>query len=166
MRILGIDPGYGITGFAVIDAQRNQFRLVNCGAITTPPGTDFSARLEMIYEDMRKLLELAKPDTVAIEELFFGQNVTTGIGVAQSRGVILLAIRQAGLEVHQYKPMQVKQSVVGYGNASKHQVQDMTKRILHLQQLPKPDDAADAIAIALCHARSCTSLLSQIHTGP
>ena len=154
MRILGIDPGYGITGFAVIDAQRNQFRLVNCGAITTPPGTDFSARLEMIYEDM--------PDTVAIEELFFGQNVTTGIGVAQSRGVILLAIRQAGLEVHQYKPMQVKQSVVGYGNATKHQVQDMTKRILHLQQMPKPDDAADAIAIALCHARSCTSLLSQV----
>lgn len=162
MRILGIDPGYGITGFAVIDAQRNQFRLVNCGAITTPPGMDFSARLEMIYEDMRKLLELAKPDTVAIEELFFGQNVTTGIGVAQSRGVILLAIRQAGLEVHQYKPMQVKQSVVGYGNATKHQVQDMTKRILHLQQMPKPDDAADAIAIALCHARSCTSLLSQV----
>ena len=162
MRILGIDPGYGITGFAVIDAQRNQFRLVNCGAITTPPGTDFSARLEMIYEDMRKLLELAKPDTVAIEELFFGQNVTTGIGVAQSRGVILLAIRQAGLDVHQYKPMQVKQSVVGYGNATKHQVQDMTKRILHLQQMPKPDDAADAIAIALCHARSCTSLLSQV----
>ena len=115
---------------------------------------------------LRKLLELAKPDTVAIEELFFGQNVTTGIGVAQSRGVILLAIRQAGLEVHQYKPMQVKQSVVGYGNASKHQVQDMTKRILHLQQLPKPDDAADAIAIALCHARSCTSLLSQIHPRP
>ena len=163
MRILGIDPGYGTTGFAVVEAQRNQFRLVNCGAITTPPGTDFSARLEMIYEDMRKLLQLAKPDTVAIEELFFGHNVTTGIGVAQSRGVILLAIRQAGIQVHQYKPMQVKQAVVGYGNASKHQVQDMTKRILRLQQMPKPDDAADAIAIALCHARSSTSILSQIH---
>ena len=162
MRILGIDPGYGITGFSVIDAQRNQFQLVNCGAITTLPGTDFSARLETIYEDMRKLLELSKPDTVAIEELFFGQNVTTGIGVAQSRGVILLAIRQAGLQVHQYKPMQVKQAVVGYGNATKHQVQDMTKRLLHLQSMPKPDDAADAIAIALCHARSCTSLLSQV----
>ena len=164
MRILGIDPGYGITGFAVIDADRNNFRLVTCGAITTPAHTDFSARLEMIYEDMRKLLEMAKPDTVAIEELFFGQNVTTGIGVAQSRGVILLAIRQAGLAVHQYKPMQVKQSVVGYGNATKHQVQDMTKRLLHLQAMPKPDDAADAIAIALCHARSSTSLLSQIHS--
>lgn len=161
MRILGIDPGYGITGFGVIDAQRGSNRLINCGAITTPAGMDFSARLEIIYEDMRRLLEVAKPEAVAIEELFFGQNVTTGIGVAQSRGVILLAIRQAGLEVHSYKPMQVKQAVVGYGNATKHQVQDMTKRLLGLQQMPKPDDAADAIAIALCHARSSTSLLAQ-----
>ena len=161
MRILGIDPGYGITGFGVIEAQRGQARLLQCGAITTPAGMDFSARLEIIYEDMRKLLEVAKPDAVAIEELFFGQNVTTGIGVAQSRGVILLAIRQAGLEVTSYKPMQVKQALVGYGNATKHQMQDMTKRILHLQTMPKPDDAADAIAIALCHARSSTSLIAQ-----
>ena len=124
---------------------------------------DFSARLEIIYEDMKQLLEVAKPDAVAIEELFFGQNVTTGIGVAQSRGVILLAIRQAGLEVTSYKPAQIKQAVVGYGNATKHQVQDMTKRLLHLQAMPKPDDAADAIAIALCHARSSTSLLAQLH---
>ena len=162
MRILGIDPGYGTTGFALVEGERGQFRLLRCGAITTPPGADFSARLEMIYEDMRELLQVCKPDCVAIEELFFGHNVTTGIGVAQSRGVILLAIRQAGLEVTSYKPMQVKQSVVGYGSATKHQVQDMTKRLLHLQSLPKPDDAADAIAIALCHARSSTSLLSQI----
>jgi crossover junction endodeoxyribonuclease RuvC len=162
MRILGIDPGYGITGFGLIDAQRGQLQLLQCGAITTPAGMDFSARLEIIYEDMRKLLEVARPDAVAIEELFFGQNVTTGIGVAQSRGVILLAIRQAGLEVTSYKPMQVKQAVVGYGNATKHQVQDMTKRLLHLSAMPKPDDAADAIAIALCHARSSTSLLAQI----
>ena len=161
MRILGIDPGYGITGFGVIEADRGSSRLINCGAITTPAGMDFSARLEIIYEDMKRLLEVAKPDAVAIEELFFGQNVTTGIGVAQARGVVLLAIRQAGLEVHQYKPMQVKQAVVGYGNATKHQVQDMTKRLLGLQQMPKPDDAADAIAIALCHARSSTSLLAQ-----
>ena len=161
MRILGIDPGYGITGFGLIEAQRNQFKLLNCGAITTPAGMDFSARLEIIYNDMTELLRVSKPDCVAIEELFFGQNVTTGIGVAQSRGVILLAIRQAGLEVSQYKPMQVKQAVVGYGNATKHQVMDMTKRILGLQQMPKPDDAADAIAIALCHARSATSLLSR-----
>ena len=161
MRILGIDPGYGITGFALVEANRGNARLLHCGAITTSAGMDFSARLEIIYEDMRKLLEMAKPEAVAIEELFFGQNVTTGIGVAQSRGVILLAIRQAGLEVTSYKPMQVKQSVVGYGNATKHQVQDMTRRLLHLEKLPKPDDAADAIAIALCHARSHTSLLAQ-----
>ncbi|MBE6924132.1 MAG: crossover junction endodeoxyribonuclease RuvC [Ruminococcaceae bacterium] len=163
MRILGIDPGYGITGFGLVEAQRGQFRLLNCGAITTPAGMDFSARLEIIYEDMRQLLAQAKPDVVAIEELFFGQNVTTGIGVAQSRGVILLAIRQAGLEVFSYKPMQVKQAVVGYGNATKHQVMDMTRRLLHLDAMPKPDDAADAIAIALCHGRSSTSLLAQIH---
>ena len=161
MRILGIDPGYGITGFGLIEAQRNQSRLIQCGVITTPAGMDFSARLEIIYEDMKKLLEVAKPDAVAIEELFFGQNVTTGIGVAQSRGVILLAIRQAGLEVTSYKPSQIKQALVGYGNATKHQMQDMTKRLLHLQQSPKPDDAADAIAIALCHARSSTSLIAQ-----
>ena len=161
MRILGIDPGYGITGFGLIEGERGQFRLLRCGAITTPAGMDFSARLEIIYEDMRSLLEQTKPDAVAIEELFFGQNVTTGIGVAQSRGVILLAIRQAGLEVYSYKPMQVKQSLVGYGNATKHQMQDMTKRLLHLTAMPKPDDAADAIAIALCHGRSATSLLMQ-----
>ena len=162
MRILGIDPGYGITGFGLVDAQRSQFSLLRCGAITTPAGMDFSARLEIIYEDMKKLLEVTKPDAVAIEELFFGHNVTTAIGVAQSRGVILLAIRQAGLPVWQYTPMQVKQAVVGYGNATKHQVQDMTKRLLHLSAMPKPDDAADAIAIALCHGRSSTSLLAQL----
>lgn len=161
MRILGIDPGYGITGFGVIESERGQSRLIKCGAITTPAHTDFSLRLNMIYNDMTELLCVAKPDVVAIEELFFGQNVTTGIGVAQSRGVILLAIEQAGLKVYSYKPSQVKQSLVGYGNATKHQMMDMTKRLLHLSQMPKPDDAADAIAIALCHARSSTSLLAR-----
>ena len=161
LRILGIDPGYGITGFGVIDHDKGQSQLVRCGAITTPAGMDFPARLAIIYEDVRTLLADTKPDAVAIEELFFGQNVTTGIGVAQSRGVILLAIYQAGVPVFSYKPSQVKQSVVGYGNATKHQVMDMTKRLLRLQQLPKPDDAADAIAIALCHGRSSTSLLSR-----
>ena len=161
MRILGIDPGYGITGFGVIDADRGKQALVTCGAITTPAGMDFSARLEIIYNDMTELIRSTKPDAVASEELFFGQNVTTGIGVAQSRGVILLAIRQAGLEVTSYKPMQVKQALVGYGNATKHQMQEMTKRLLHLPAMPKPDDAADAIAIALCHARSSTSLIAQ-----
>ena len=161
MRILGIDPGYGITGFGLIESDRGQNKLLQCGAITTPANTDFSWRLEVIYNDMVQLLQMAKPDVVAIEELFFGQNVTTGIGVAQARGVVLLAIQQAGLSVYSYKPMQVKQALVGYGNATKHQMMDMTKRLLHLQEMPKPDDAADAIAIALCHARSSTSLLAQ-----
>lgn len=161
MRILGIDPGYGITGFGLIEAERGQIRLLQCGAITTPPNADFSWRLEIIYNDMVELLRVSKPDAVAIEELFFGQNVTTGIGVAQARGVVLLAIRQAGVPVTSYKPMQVKQALVGYGNATKHQMMDMTKRLLHLREMPKPDDAADAIAIALCHARSSTSLLAQ-----
>ncbi len=161
MKILGIDPGYGITGFGLIAAERNQFQLLRCGAITTPPNTEFAWRLSVIYNDMVQLLMMEKPDAVAIEELFFGHNVTTGINVAQSRGVILLAVQQAGVPVFEYKPMQVKQAVVGYGSASKHQVMDMTKRILHLSAVPKPDDAADAVAIALCHARSCTSLLAQ-----
>lgn len=165
MRILGIDPGYGITGFGLIEAQRGQYRLMNCGAITTPPNTDFSWRLEVIYNDMTELLRVSQPEAVAIEELFFGQNVTTGIGVAQSRGVILLAIQQAQVPVYQYKPMQVKQAVVGYGNATKHQVQDMTRRLLNLPAVPKPDDAADAVAIALCHARSSTSLLARAQQG-
>ena len=159
MRILGIDPGYGITGFGLVQADRSQFSLLRCGAITTPAGMEFSARLEIIYEDMRQLLKAAKPDAVAIEELFFGQNVTTGIGVAQSRGVILLAIRQAGLPIFSYKPMQVKQAVVGYGNATKHQVQEMTKRILNLDKVPKPDDTADRLAVAICHGYSYRSKL-------
>ncbi len=162
MRILGIDPGYGITGFGLIESDRGQSRLLQCGAITTPAGTDFSWRLEVIYNDMVQLLQMAKPDAVAIEELFFGQNVTTGIGVAQARGVVLLAIQQAHVPVYSYKPMQVKQALVGYGNATKHQMMDMTKRLLHLNEMPKPDDAADAIAIALCHARSSTSLLAKV----
>ena len=162
MRILGIDPGYGITGFGLIDAQRGSCRLSRCGAITTPAGMDFPARLEISYHDITQLLDMAKPEAVAIEELFFGHNVTTAIGVAQSRGVILLAVQQAGIPLYQYKPMQVKQAVVGYGNATKHQVMDMTKRLLHLEKIPKPDDAADAIAIALCHARSSTSMLAQL----
>ena len=162
MRILGIDPGYGITGFGLIEAQRGASQLLRCGAITTPAGMDFPMRLQIIYNDMTELLQVAKPDAVAIEELFFGHNVTTAIGVAQSRGVILLAVQQADIPLYQYKPMQVKQAVVGYGNATKHQVMDMTKRLLHLEKMPKPDDAADAIAIALCHARSSTSLLAKL----
>ena len=161
MQILGIDPGYGTTGFALVEAHRGLHQLRQCGVITTPPGMDFPKRLETLYLDMAQLLKSALPAALASEELFFGHNVTTGIGVAQARGVILLAASQRDIPVFEYKPMQVKQAVVGYGGASKHQVMDMTRRILKLEKLPRPDDAADAIAIALCHARSATSLLSQ-----
>ncbi len=159
IRILGIDPGYGTTGFALLGAEKNAFRLINCGVITTPAGMEFPRRLEMLYNDVCQLIRTAKPDALAIEELFFGQNVTTGIGVAHARGVVLLAAAQENLPIFEYKPMQVKQAVVGYGNATKHQVMDMTRRLLKLEKLPRPDDAADAIAISLCHARSATSLL-------
>ena len=158
--MVGVDAGYGIRGFGIVEAQRGACRLLRCGAITTPPNTDFNWRLGEIYNNMTELMQLAQADAVAIEELFFGNNVTTGIKVAQARGVILLAGQQAGVPVYEYKPMQVKQAVVGYGNATKHQVMDMTKRILNLPAVPKPDDAADAVAIALCHARSSTSLLA------
>ena len=161
MRIVGIDPGYGTTGFALLEADRGRMQLVQCGVITTPPGLDFPMRLEMLYRDMTELFDTGKPQVMAFEELFFGQNVTTGIGVAQARGVILLAAAQAGAPVCEYKPMQVKQALVGYGSATKHQMMDMTKRLLRLEKLPRPDDAADAIAIALCHGRSATSLLAQ-----
>ena len=157
MRILGIDPGYGITGFGLVDAERGQFRLLRCGVITTPPNTDFSWRLEVIYNDMVELLRVTKPEVVAIEELFFGQNVTTGIGVAQSRGVILLAVRQAGIPIFSYKPAQVKQSVVGYGRAVKKQVMSMVALLLKLESAPKLDDTCDALAIAICHANTGNS---------
>ena len=161
MRILGIDPGYAIVGFGLIESQRSDHRLVRYGTITTPADMEFPQRLCVIYDDMNQLLDALQPDVLAIEELFFGQNVTTGIGVSHGRGVILLAAAQRNIPVFEYTPMQVKQAVCGYGKADKHQVMDMTRRILHMQEAAKPDDAADAIAIALCHGRSHTSLLSQ-----
>ncbi len=161
MRILGIDPGYAIVGFGLLESQRAQHRLLQYGTITTPADMAFSKRLQTIYEDMVQLLDALAPDVLAIEELFFGQNVTTGIGVSHSRGVILLAAAQRDIPVFEYTPMQVKQAVCGYGKADKHQVIDMTRRLLQLKEAPKPDDAADAIAIALCHGRSHTSLLSE-----
>ena len=159
MRILGIDPGYATIGFGMIDAQRGQFQLLQYGTITTSPETPFEKRLQVIYEDMNRLLDAMHPDVMAIEELFWGHNVTTGIGVSHGRGVILLSAAQRDLPIYEYTPMQIKQSVVGYGNASKLQVMDMTRRLLHMQQVARPDDAADAIAVALCHGRSSTSLL-------
>ena len=159
MKILGIDPGYGTTGFGLITAERGQYGLLQYGVITTPPALSFPQRLEMLYDDMSKLIEVTAPDVVAVEELFWGHNITTGIGVSHGRGVILLAIQKAGLPLYEYTPMQVKQAVVGYGKAEKRQVMDMTRRLMKMEKMPRPDDAADAIAIALCHARSSTSLL-------
>ena len=159
MRILGIDPGIATIGFGVLDSQKNQNRLVQCGVITTPAHTSLSSRLEQIYNDMCDLLEIFKPDAVSVEELFFNTNITTGIAVAHGRGVILLACQKAGVKIYEYTPLQVKQAVVGYGRAEKAQVMDMVRRICNLQAPPKPDDAADAVALALCPARSATSLL-------
>lgn len=160
MLILGIDPGFAIVGFGVIRADRGQQSLVRCGAITTPAGLPLPTRLRQIADDMECLLDTFRPDAVAVEELFFNNNVTTGIGVAQARGVILLCAERFAVPIYEYSPSQVKQAVAGYGKAEKRQVMDMTRRLLRLASVPKPDDAADAVAIALCHARSSTSQLS------
>ena len=159
MKILGIDPGIATVGFGVVDFKNQKYSLVQCGVITTPAHTPLSERLETIYWDLSELIEAFRPDAVAIEELFFNTNITTGISVAHGRGVILLACRMAGLSIYEYTPLQVKQAVVGYGRAEKHQVMEMVKRLCALNAPPKPDDAADAVALALCHARSSTSLL-------
>ena len=161
MRILGIDPGYAIVGFGILEANRGQAQLIRCGAINTPAGVPMPMRLLQIQEDMETLIRTFQPDAMAIEELFFNTNVTTGIGVAQARGIILAAAAKLGVEIFEYTPSQVKQAVVGYGKAEKRQVMDMTKRLLKLSAVPKPDDAADAVAVALCHARSHTSRLYQ-----
>ena len=161
MRILGIDPGYAIVGFGILEADRGKARLLRCGAINTPAGVPMPRRLLQIQEDMETLIREFSPDVMAIEELFFNTNVTTAIGVAQARGVILAAAARLGVQIFEYTPSQVKIAVVGYGKAEKRQVMEMTRRILNLSAVPKPDDAADAVAIALCHARSRTSLLYQ-----
>ena len=162
MIVLGIDPGYAIVGYGAIEHSRGKSKMIGYGAITTQPGPDISLRLREIYEDMCKLLDTIRPDAVAVEELFFTNNVTTGIAVAEARGVILLACAQRGLIPAEYTPMQVKQGVVGYGKAEKKQVMEMTRSLLGLKALPKPDDAADALAVALCHAHTSGSLLAGI----
>ena len=162
MLILGIDPGYAIVGFGLVETDRGKYRLAARGAINTPAGVRLPARLWQIATDLEDLIGQFHPDVMAIEELFFNQNVTTGIGVAQARGVILMTAERLGLPVCEYNPSQVKQAVVGYGKAEKRQVMDMTRRLLNLNAVPKPDDAADAVAVALCHARSSTSLLKTI----
>ncbi|MEG0911322.1 MAG: crossover junction endodeoxyribonuclease RuvC [Ruthenibacterium sp.] len=157
MRILGIDPGYAIVGFGTLDYTKNRFTTLQYGAITTEAHTVFEDRLCEVYDDMTQLLENTKPDALAIETLFFQSNQKTVMAVAEARGVILLAARKANVPIFEYTPLQVKQSVSGYGKATKKQVQEMTKTILRLEKIPKPDDTADALAMAICHAYSYRS---------
>ncbi len=159
LRILGIDPGIAIVGFGLIESNRGSVRMLQYGAVTTEAGLPLATRLVQIENDMTALIAQLKPDEIAVEELFFSKNITTGIAVAHGRGVILCTAERLGVPIFEYTPMQVKQAVAGYGLADKKQVMDMTKRLLKLKAVPKPDDAADALAIAICHARSATSLL-------
>ena len=159
MRILGIDPGIAIVGFGLIESDRGAMRMLQYGAVTTEAGLPLATRLVQIEDDMRALIQQLRPDEIAIEELFFSKNITTGIAVAHARGVLLYTAEKCGIPLHEYTPSQVKMAVVGYGKAEKRQVMDMTRRLLHLKAVPRPDDAADALALALCHARSATSRL-------
>jgi len=159
MTILGIDPGYAIVGAGVVNYKANNFTLLEACAVTTQAGTPFDQRLLEIYKGVEQLIARHRPAAMAIEQLFFNTNSKTAIDVAQARGAILLAAAQAGVPVYEYTPLQVKQSVVGYGRAEKRQVQDMVKLLLHLSACPKPDDVADALAIAICHAHSAGSLM-------
>ena len=152
MIILGIDPGYAIVGFGIIKYENNRFTVLDFGAITTPAGMEFTERLKSIYEDLAYLFDKYHPDALSIEKLFFNTNKKTAVDVAQARGVILLAAKMNGAECFEYTPLQVKQSVVGYGRAEKKQVQEMTRQLLGLSAVPKPDDTADALAMAICHA--------------
>lgn len=158
MTIIGIDPGYAIVGYGVIRYENNRMNVLDFGAITTPAGMEFPLRLKSIFDDMCYLFDKFKPDAMAIEKLFFNTNKTTAVDVAQARGVILLSAKLGGSEVFEYTPLQVKQSVVGYGQAEKKQVQEMTRQLLGLSAVPKPDDTADALAMAICHAHSSSSL--------
>lgn len=165
MRILGLDPGIATVGFGLIEAEHGSFASLAYGAIRTEAGLPLSERLETIYDDLAQMLEQFQPEAVAIEQLFFNTNLTTGIAVAHGRGVLLLGCRQKGVPAYEYTPLQVKQSVAGYGRAGKRQVMEMVRRLLQLETVPKPDDAADALAIALCHGRAATSLLFRSGKG-
>ena len=162
MIILGIDPGYALVGYGVIDYRNNHFRVIDFGAILTDAGTPFNERLEIIYDRLVSIISLHSPDAMSIEKVFYNSNAKTVIDVSQARGVIMLAAQKSRLPVFEYTPLQVKQSVVGYGRADKKQVQEMTKRILSLEKVPKPDDTADALAMAICHAHSSGSLMGNI----
>ena len=161
MRIIGIDPGYAIVGFGVLDYMGNKFSVVEFGAITTLAGEPFDERLKTIYDDLSYVLEKYNPETMAIEKLFFNTNQKTVIDVAQARGVIALCATQHNIDIAEYTPLQVKQSVVGYGRAEKKQVQELTRQILNLRDVPKPDDTADALALAICHGHCAHSNFAQ-----
>lgn len=165
MRILGIDPGYATIGYGIVEYDNFRFKTVAYGAITTTPDKAFPDRLCDIYEDMQTLIKTYQPQCLSIEKLYFNTNTTTAIDVAQARGVILLASRAAKVEIHEYTPLQVKQSITGYGRAEKHQVMEMVKNLLHLSAVPKPDDTADALALAICHGHCSGSLYSKFTKG-
>lgn len=165
MKILGIDPGYAIIGWGVLEFDNMHFNVVKYGAITTSPETSFDKRLCEIYEDMCAVLDKFSPDCMSIEKLFFNSNITTGIDVAQARGVIMLTAAQKDIKIYEYTPLQVKVAVTGYGAAEKRQVQEMTKNILRLKAIPKPDDTADALALAITHGHTGGSRLSEIMRG-
>ena len=152
MRVLGIDPGYAIVGWGVVEYISNRFAPIGYGAVITEKDTPFEQRLVEIYESVFDICKRYQPEALSIEKLYYQHNQTTVIGVAEARGVILLAAAQAGLPIYEYTPMQVKQAVTGYGKAVKKQVQEMTRILLHLPAIPKPDDTADALALAVCHA--------------
>ncbi len=162
MIILGIDPGYAIVGYGVIKYEANRFTVLDYGAITTPAGMPFVERLEIIYDELNVIMAKFKPEAMAIEKLFYNTNQKTVIDVAQARGVTVLAAKKNGLSMFEYTPLQVKQSVVGYGRAEKKQVQEMTRVILKLEKIPKPDDTADALAMAICHAHSSGSIMGRL----
>lgn len=160
MIVIGIDPGYAIVGYGIVEYRNNKFRMLDFGAVTTDAGTPFNVRLEHIYSEVCALLDRCKPEAMAIEKLYFNTNQKTAIAVAQARGVLLLAAQQRNIPTFEYTPLQVKQSVVGYGRAEKKQVQEMTRLMLGLDKIPKPDDAADALAMAICHCHTSTSAIS------
>ena len=161
MLILGIDPGYAIIGWGIIRFERGKYIPVDFGAITTEAGTPFNRRLELIYNQLNELLDTHHPDVVAVEKLYFQTNAKTAIDVAQARGVTMLALQKHGVPVYEYTPLQVKSAVTGFGQAQKPQVMEMTKRLLRLKAVPKPDDTADALAIAICHAQYGGTTLKQ-----
>ncbi|KPC77800.1 crossover junction endodeoxyribonuclease RuvC [Laceyella sacchari] len=158
MRIMGIDPGIAIVGFGVLDRRGNHLKAVEYGSIQTEAGLPTATRLKQIYDACSKLFRVFQPDVVAIEKLFFNRNVTTAFTVGQARGVMMLAAEEAGVPITEYTPLQVKMAVVGYGQAEKKQVQEMVKMLLNLPRAPKPDDVADALAIAICEAHSSQSI--------